>query len=298
MSIRYKRNMAGAYFEPLGYPGLEIPHKLSPKGVGVHVSSGMSKATANCLEEPTYNCGYEMSKEIIPTGLNIFSRESLAQKIQDLRKSRGMKQAELAKICGISQVSVSKWERGEKAATPSAKNLLILSDLAPEADRQWWRDQAAEQAGFDLDDRSLTAFTRKQRSVPLLKEGSNLDLLGKLSPEDVERELDFPDEWFSEGGIIRALHVRGEGIAKMIALVDISRRDPEPLAGSLVAVRASTGIEVRWLSRDDGVDMLWPFHRNQLLKTLKKSGDYSLVGLVCCTVGDSAEEPMPDDQTQ
>ena len=260
------------------------------------------EGTAFPLAESQYNRRYEMSKEIIPSGLNIFSGENLAQKIRDLRKSRGMRQAELAKICGISQVSVSKWERGEKSATPTAKSLLKLSELAPESERQFWRDLAAEQVGFDLEASDLSGlpvFSQKLRIVPLVKEAARVDVLGGLSPNDIEKNLHLPEEWFMEGGIIRALRVQGEGVAKMIVVLDISRKDPDQLKGSLVAVQTSNGVEIRWLSRQtDGVDMLLPFHPNQPWKKLQKSGEYSLVGFVCCTMGDSAALPRPESRMQ
>jgi hypothetical protein len=132
-----------------------------------------------------------------------------------------------------------------------------------------------------------------------VKEAARVDVLGELSPNDIEKNLHFPEEWFPEGGIIRALRVQGEGVAKMIVVLDISRKDPDQLNGSLIAVQTSNGVEIRWLSRqEDGVDMLLPFHPNQPWKKLQKSGEYSLVGFVCCTVGDSAAPPKLESRTQ
>lgn len=47
--------------------------------------------------------------------------------IKKIRKSRGMRQYELANRMGVKQASVSAWESGK--AMPSAENLLKLADI-------------------------------------------------------------------------------------------------------------------------------------------------------------------------
>ena len=51
----------------------------------------------------------------------------LADKIVDLRKSKGVSQEELAERLGVSRQAVSRWENG--SAMPDAANLLQLSKL-------------------------------------------------------------------------------------------------------------------------------------------------------------------------
>lgn len=51
----------------------------------------------------------------------------LAEKIIELRKSKGMTQEELAAICSVSRQSISKWEAD--IALPELDKLLILSEI-------------------------------------------------------------------------------------------------------------------------------------------------------------------------
>jgi transcriptional regulator with XRE-family HTH domain len=53
--------------------------------------------------------------------------EILGSKLQDLRKSAGMSQEDLAERLGISRQAVSRWERGD--ALPDTDNLIRLSKL-------------------------------------------------------------------------------------------------------------------------------------------------------------------------
>ena len=48
-------------------------------------------------------------------------------RLQDMRRSRGLTQREVATACGVNQSAVSSWESGSK--TPSAKRLCKLAEL-------------------------------------------------------------------------------------------------------------------------------------------------------------------------
>ena len=52
---------------------------------------------------------------------------NMANRIQYLRKTKGMSQEELADRMGVSRQAVSKWETG--ASDPSTSNLLTLAKL-------------------------------------------------------------------------------------------------------------------------------------------------------------------------
>jgi len=224
----------------------------------------------------------------------IFSGESLARKIKSLRTRLKLKQAELGRICGVSQGAIYKWEKEDAPSVPESRHLFKLSELAPEAERQWWRDQAARQVGFTVNASSppgLTdIFPKHLRTIPLLKEARGMGTLA-LSANQIEREISFPAEWFPEGGAIRAVRVRGEETPEMIAIVDISRRDADRLVGHLVAVETPTGVEIRWLRLVDGEQMLLPFLPEQRIRKLRTHGENSIVGLVRW-IGDSAEPPQ------
>lgn len=52
---------------------------------------------------------------------------NIAEKIQNLRKSCGMTQEQLAEHMGVSRQAVSKWESG--ASEPEIEKIVLLSDL-------------------------------------------------------------------------------------------------------------------------------------------------------------------------
>ena len=51
---------------------------------------------------------------------------NIADRIQHLRKSRGISQEELAEQIGVSRQAVSKWESGQ--STPDLEKIILLSD--------------------------------------------------------------------------------------------------------------------------------------------------------------------------
>ena len=52
---------------------------------------------------------------------------TIADRIQSLRKSKGMSQEELADAVGVSRQAVSKWE--SEQATPDLEKVVIMSDV-------------------------------------------------------------------------------------------------------------------------------------------------------------------------
>lgn len=52
---------------------------------------------------------------------------SMADRIQYLRKSKGISQEELADKVGVSRQSVSKWE--SEQSTPDLEKIIIMSDF-------------------------------------------------------------------------------------------------------------------------------------------------------------------------
>ena len=54
-------------------------------------------------------------------------RMTIADRIQSLRKSKGMSQEELADAVGVSRQAVSKWE--SEQATPDLDKVVIMSDI-------------------------------------------------------------------------------------------------------------------------------------------------------------------------
>lgn len=52
---------------------------------------------------------------------------NISERIQHLRKSKGISQEELADQVGVSRQAVSKWESGQ--STPDIEKIMIMSDL-------------------------------------------------------------------------------------------------------------------------------------------------------------------------
>ena len=209
-----------------------------------------------------------------------------------------MKQAPVAALCGVSVAQVSRWERSQDL--PSAAALLKLSELAPESERQWWRDRASEQAGINLQDTDSPGSymaSNLLRNIPLIKSHRGVGEVSKVVSADVESYIHFPEQWFPEGGAIRAFHIIGETVSKMIAMVDLSRRDADRLLGHMVAVQTPSGVEVRWLSGQDGGYILLPFQPGQPPKLLRPHGENSIVGLVRW-IGDELDMPKQKGKPQ
>jgi transcriptional regulator with XRE-family HTH domain len=72
--------------------------------------------------QPTWLC-YILSKTIQGEAMNI----EIANRLVELRRSKGLSQEELAEKIGISRQAVSKWERAE--SSPDTDNLIQLAKL-------------------------------------------------------------------------------------------------------------------------------------------------------------------------
>ena len=71
----------------------------------------------------------------------------LKEKLVDLRKKKGLCQAELAEAINVSRQAISRWEVG--TAIPSADNLMWLS--------KFYEVSMDELMGVDTDDKQLTS---------------------------------------------------------------------------------------------------------------------------------------------
>ena len=70
----------------------------------------------------------------------------LKEKLVDLRKKKGLSQAELAEAINVSRQAISRWEVG--SAIPSADNLMWLS--------KFYEVSMDELMGVDTDDKQPT----------------------------------------------------------------------------------------------------------------------------------------------
>lgn len=207
--------------------------------------------------------------------------KELSARIRGLRKSLSMNQKDFGMACDVKQVAVSQWEAGDRV--PGAKALFKMSELAPLSDRQWWRDRAAEQAGVDVGLSNTTSWSLEVPNlvtkIPLVRNPDKVGKSGPVTVADVERILHFSSDLVPEGGKLEAVRL-DRGTAHFIAIIDVSRQDADHLVGKLVAVRTVEGIEVRWLSKEDGVHLLLPWRPGQNVKPLRYKGEWSIAGAV------------------
>ncbi|MCL2421040.1 MAG: helix-turn-helix domain-containing protein [Defluviitaleaceae bacterium] len=69
---------------------------------------------------------------------------TLAEKIQILRKQKGISQEDLAEQMNITRQAVSKWEQGE--STPDVENIIRLSEILSVSTDYLLKDHTAEAA--------------------------------------------------------------------------------------------------------------------------------------------------------
>lgn len=178
----------------------------------------------------------------------------IARRISLLRAERGEKQEEFAKRLGVSQTTVSAWEKGKSYPLPEA--WLNLSTLARDEDRAWfWK-----RGGQGLDKMILAAanYLKNRRRpaekgeliriAPLDAQGADILLPAERVPN--------PD---STSYIVLESPTCGDALARSdIVVIDRldSEKDPrslEPFWGRLIAVKFTrpagawpTGFSVYW----------------------------------------------------
>jgi transcriptional regulator with XRE-family HTH domain len=285
--------MGSAKSESVSHPALNIAGQFTSEGPDVHVSS---EANGVCFEQVTtqYLLPDKTVKTKMRKQITEDTRTPLARAVSGLRKSRKLTQASLAQLLGLRhQSAIARWEGGTDK--PSSKALLQLSELAPDSERAWWRERAAEQAGLDAIIHTTSGayeIPHTSRTIPLIKDPKKVGTLGQHALADIEQNLLFAPELFPEGGKFEAVRIEGDTTVDLIAIVDVSRRDPDRMVGDMVAVLTATGIEVRWLSREDTTYILLPFQPGQTIKLWRHRGDGSIVGRVRW-VGNSIAPPKP-----
>lgn len=83
--------------------------------------------------------------------------------------------------------------------------------------------------------------------------------------------------------------------SELLALVDLTRKDPDRLVGNMVAVKNALGIEARWLRWESGDYLLYPIGPEQSVIPLRLWGEWSIVGRVCwLRISMTAAPPMQD----
>lgn len=245
-----------------------------------------------------------------------FGRPSWSLKIEHLRHSRKLNQAEFGAQLGLSAMAVSRWERG--VAEPHGEIYVRLGNLAGDP-LCWffWRH-----AGLRLSDvtrvlpevrrrtetkRTVLNFARAGNipiqsvgstglvAVPLLpvlaatsgSHGDNIDL-AEVSPESV---LAAPIEWCPNPASTICLTVKGNSMSPLILdgyiiAVDTSDIANDKLVGHIVvASHQDKGLLVSRLIRFDQTDALVSDHREYESVPVTPGSAWRIVGKVLWWTG-------------
>lgn len=278
------------------HSALEVPAKLRPIDGGIHIISERNRVPH---EEAKVKDAYISVKQNVGT---LSRRERLpliSLKIRELLDARKIRQADLADICAVSRVQVSRWIH--EYDLPSASALLAISEIVSHEERQWWRDQAAIQAGTMKGKQVASAGNWEANTSALLPVAESIRTIHFItnsnnSGADVEECLDLPRQWFlRDHGEFRALRVQGRAICdaiegEAIAVIDVSHRDPKSLVDCVVVARGVEGPVVNWLREDQGHFMLQPLRSGPLKFVTFEDGDGSIIGRVVKWIG---EAPCP-----
>lgn len=119
---------------------------------------------------------------------------NFAERIKDLRKSRGLDQAQMGAVIGISGPAVSKWETGK--SEPDIKVLVFLCDYfkisadyllgRTEYKDFVWRDETGL-TKEELEDVAAQVYTKTEEEPQ------------ELSPEEVAQLRAMLNEWKRTG---------------------------------------------------------------------------------------------------
>jgi transcriptional regulator with XRE-family HTH domain len=236
--------------------------------------------------------------------------KAVAEHIRALRERLGMTQTAFARELLTQPSTVSKWESGYNRPSPDV--FVRLAKLTDEADKFYFLEEAGVPAAYfygekmapeilrastEVVARSLSTSstfasineTNDVCTIPLLERPTELGNSNAM----VSCTLSFPAAWLPQDATLQAVMLSNqispffEG--EVIALVDISRRDPDRLQGCIVAVRTPDGIEPMVLRKDSSIYFLAPLHDgiNHPTRVLRANGDWSVVGKILKWIGDS-----------
>ncbi len=220
-----------------------------------------------------------------------------------------MLQAEFAKRMGVSQATVSDWERGRKE--PSIDSYNKLARLCPDdAEAKWFVQRYLKLTGMDqiaasyrnkakIEQFRTSEVNEDVVRVPMLKDAAAAGTPRAIDEKEIEKHLAIPQEWVGRRSTITAIKVVGDSMSPIleegyIVLVDTNDRDPKRLINQMVAARDEDGVTIKWLRRGDRKDvfLLVPQHtsvRHPVRLLVEGSAEVEVVGRVLKWIG----EPPP-----
>jgi len=237
-----------------------------------------------------------------------------AVKIRALRGPRT--QVEFARLCDVSQVTVSRWESGVDQPTPSAYARLAmlagesyrgyfsdLSGLAPSypGGEKWFQrteELAVSRVPGFMRQRDLVA--EETRKIPFLRDAALAGTPMGTDQQFIAEFLTLPAHWFKDESELCAVTVSGSSMEPIInnqsiVIIDTLHKHPRDLVGSMVAIRHTSGVAVKWLRRNANVYLLMPQQASadDPVIVLRPKSDLSVIGKVVKWIGTppTAEPP-------
>jgi transcriptional regulator with XRE-family HTH domain len=240
-----------------------------------------------------------------------------AVRVKALRERLQMNQTAFATAIGVGQGAVSKWEKGLSRPIPDA--LIALARLTDQEDKFFFLEAAGVPPAFfegakmtpgeaeDATKLVASSLSGSAETLVLYRGGSGprsiplIKYLHQLGDHNavVDYTLSLPSNWLPKGADIQAAKLAHEIspyiTGDLIALVDISRRDPDRLAGSIIIARTPEGNRPMTLRKDGSSYLLIPLHESALhpARILRQSGDWSIIGRVVKWIGDAPEGGAP-----
>jgi transcriptional regulator with XRE-family HTH domain len=238
------------------------------------------------------------------------------KRIEALRASRHWSQVELASRLSVSQVAVSRWEKGSRE--PGADIYVALGRLADGKDRWYWW----QRAGFTPEDyrkgwEELERLSPRKEvrvevqpargalheagdrwkkqpdvvAIPLLKDAAAAGSPRMIEESEIEdtifgwrRQCPHPDDMV-------AIKIEGDSMSPVleqgyIVVVDTAAREPKTLVGRMVAARDPDGaVTIKWLRQVDGKLMLLPQHTSLRFQPIFLNPGWGIVGEVVWWIG-------------
>ena len=229
-----------------------------------------------------------------------------AVKIRTLRGPRT--QVEFARLCGVSQVTVSRWESGADQPTPSAfarlamlageSNRGYFSDLSglppqyPGGEKWFQRTEGLAVSRVPSFMRQKEPIVEENRKIPFLRDAALAGTPMGTDQQFIAEFLTLPAHWFKNESELCAVTVSGSSMEPIIndqsiVIIDTLHKHPRDLVGSMVAVHHSGGVAAKWLRRNANVYLLMPQQASadDPVIVLRPKSDVSVIGKVVKWIG-------------
>ncbi len=247
-----------------------------------------------------------MSRNKSETVVTSPQKPEWAVKIRALRGPRT--QVEFARLCSVSQVAVSRWESGIDKPTPSAYARLAM--LAGESYRGYFSDLSGLPPSYPGGEKwfqrteglavsRVPGFMRQKepvveetKKIPFLRDAALAGTPMAADEQFIGEFLTLPAHWFKDESELCAVMVSGSSMEPIIndqsiVIIDTLHKHPRDLVGSMVAVRHTLGVAVKWLRRNANVYLLMPQQASadDPVIVLRPKSDLSMIGKVVKWIG-------------